>query len=96
MSTKEIINMFKSVYEIIKMHKTYTELFRKKNCTFWRKLMTEFNLNKYATQRDLYNEPSLETEPEYEPFLFGAKYIWFGFKENSLRQFWDNIISSEM
>ena len=32
--------------------------------------MTEFNLNKYATQRDLYNEPSLETEPEYEPFLF--------------------------
>ena len=54
-----------------------------------------FDLNKYATQRDLYDEPSLETEPEYEPFLFGAKYIWFGFKENACDNL-DNIISSEM
>ena len=56
--------------------------------------MTEFNLNKYATQRDLYNEPSLETEPEYEPFLFGAKYIWFGFKEDACDNL-DNIIKDE-
>jgi hypothetical protein len=30
MSTKEIIDMFKSVYELIKMHKTYTELLEKR------------------------------------------------------------------
>ena len=30
MSTKEIINMFREVYELIKMHKTYTELLEKR------------------------------------------------------------------
>jgi hypothetical protein len=30
MSTKEIIDMFKSVYEMIKLHKTYTELLEKR------------------------------------------------------------------
>ena len=57
--------------------------------------MTEFNLNKYATQRELYNEPSFEEDERYEPFLFGAKYIWFGFKENACDNL-NNIISGEM
>ena len=30
MSTKEIIDMFKSVYELIKMHKTYNEPLEKR------------------------------------------------------------------
>ena len=30
MSTQEIIKMFKEVYELIKIHKTYTELLEKR------------------------------------------------------------------
>ena len=37
--------------------------------------MTEFNLNKYKTQRELYNEPSLEDEDDYEPYLFKINYL---------------------
>jgi len=37
--------------------------------------MTEFNLNKYTTQRELYNEPSLEDEDDYEPYLFKINYL---------------------
>ena len=55
--------------------------------------MTEFNLNKYATQRDLYDEPSLETEPEYNPILFGERYLKYSVKHwcDNL----DNIIRDE-
>jgi len=53
-----------------------------------------FNLNKYATQKELYDEPSLETEPEYETSLFGPKYIWFGFKENACDNL-EDIIENE-
>jgi hypothetical protein len=56
--------------------------------------MTEFNLNKYQTQMALYNEPSFEEDERYEPYLFGAKYIWFGFKENACDNL-DNIIRDE-
>jgi hypothetical protein len=30
MSTKDIIDLFKSVYEMIRLHKTYTELLEKR------------------------------------------------------------------
>jgi hypothetical protein len=56
--------------------------------------MTEFNLNKYQTQMALYNEPSFEEDERYEPYLFGAKYIWFGFKENACDNL-DNIIEND-
>ena len=35
--------------------------------------MTEFNLDKYQTCLELYNEPSIEDEENYEPFLFYIK-----------------------
>jgi len=37
--------------------------------------MTKFDLNSYSTQRVLYNEPSLEDEENYEPYLFKMKYL---------------------
>ena len=35
----------------------------------------DFDLNSYSTQRVLYNEPSLEDEEDYEPYLFKMKYL---------------------
>jgi len=56
--------------------------------------MTEFNLDKYQTCLELYNEPSIEDEENYEPFLFYIK------SKNFASSDWcdnlENIIKSEM
>ena len=56
--------------------------------------MTEFNLNKYKTCLELYNEPSIEDEENYEPYLFYIKnrnFTLFDWCDNL-----ENIIKSEI
>ena len=36
--------------------------------------MDSFNLHKYQTLKNLYDEPSLETEPEYVPYYWVSNY----------------------
>ena len=57
--------------------------------------MTEFNLNKYTTQRELYNEPSLEDEDNYEPYLFKINYLHQYPKIKNWCDNLDNIIENE-
>jgi hypothetical protein len=57
--------------------------------------MTQFDLDKYQTCLDLYNEPSLEDEENYVPYLFGAKYLWYGFKKDACDNL-EDIIKDEM
>jgi len=57
--------------------------------------MTEFNLDKYQTCLELYNEPSMEDEENYVPYLFGARYLWYGYKVDACDNL-ENIIKDEM
>jgi len=56
--------------------------------------MTEFNLDKYQTCLELYNEPSIEDEENYQPYLFYIK------RKNFALSDWcdnlENIIKDEM
>ena len=37
--------------------------------------MTEFNLDKYQTCLELYNEPSMEDEENYVPFIWSKVFV---------------------
>jgi len=56
--------------------------------------MTEFNLDNYNNMVMLYNEPSIEDEENYEPYLFYIK------RKNFALPDWcdnlENIIKDEM
>jgi len=56
--------------------------------------MTEFNLDSYNNMVMLYNEPSIEDEENYEPYLFYIK------RKNFALPDWcdnlENIIKDEM
>ena len=57
--------------------------------------MTEFNPGSYENMLMLYNEPSMEDEENYVPYLFGAKYLWYGYKVDACDNL-ENIIKDEM
>jgi|TARA_B100001093_G_scaffold175264_1_gene168026 hypothetical protein len=57
--------------------------------------MTEFNPDSYENMLMLYNEPSMEDEENYVPYLFGAKYLWYGYKVDACDNL-ENIIKDEM
>ena len=56
--------------------------------------MTQFDLDKYQTCYELYNEPSIEDEENYQPYLFYIK------RKNFALPDWcdnlENIIKDEM
>ena len=56
----------------------------------------DFDLNSYSTQRVLYNEPSLEDEENYEPYLFKMKYLHRYPKAEDWCDNLENIIKSEI